>query len=113
MNPSSLPPPLSTEELQKQRDAVLEFIKGDGDGHGVPWAEKVMSPLGLLFRKSDGRSALALDKPGSELMATGRSGDHERVVLVRFSKEGPRDVEVRLRKEVLAEEKAFSEKEKL
>lgn len=89
----------------------MKFLKGDGDGHGVPWAEKVMSPLALMFRKSDGRSVLALDKPGPELKDGGRGGDYERVVLVKFSKEGPRDVEVRLRKEVLAEGRAFSEKE--
>lgn len=89
----------------------MKFLKGDGDGYGVSWAEKVMSPLALMFRKSDGRSVLALDKPGPELKESGRSGDHERVVLVKFSKEGPRDVEVRLRREALAEEKAFSDKE--
>lgn len=57
------------------------------------------------MRKSDGRSVLGLDKPGPELVGSGRGGDGERVVLVRFSKEGPRDVEVRWRKEVLEEER--------
>lgn len=90
----------------------MKFLRDDGDGHGVPWAEKVMSPMALMFRKSDGRSVLALNKPGPELEGGGRSGDHQRVVLVRFGKEGPRDVEVRLRKEVLAEEKEFSEEGK-
>jgi hypothetical protein len=97
----------STEELQSQRDDVMEFLKGDGDGKGVKWADKCMSPQGLMFRKKDGRSVLALDKPGPELAGSGRSGDFERVVLVKFSKEGPRNVEVRLRSEVLAEEKAL------
>jgi hypothetical protein len=101
---------LSTEELQKQRDGVVEFLKGDGDGKGVKWADKVMSPMGLMFRKKDGRSVLGLDKPGPELAGSGRSGDFERVVLVKFSKEGPRDVEVRLRSEVLAEERALGDK---
>jgi hypothetical protein len=97
---------LSADELQKQRDSVVEFLKGDGDGKGVLWADKVMSPVGLLMRKSDGRSVLALDKPGPELKDSGRRGDEKRVVLVKFSKEGPRDVEVRLRQDILEEEKA-------
>ena len=99
------PSPLSTQELQKQRDAALDFLQGDGDGKGVKWADKIMSPVGLLMRKSDGRSVLSLEKPGPELEGSGRAGDVERVVLVRFSKEGPRNVEVRARKEVLDEEK--------
>jgi len=68
-----------------------------------------MSPIGLLMRKSDGRSVLALDKPGPELKGSGRGGDEGRVVLVRFRKEGPRDVEVRGRGEVLAEEREVGE----
>jgi hypothetical protein len=105
--------PLSTEELQAQRDAVLEFLKGDGDGKGVKWADKVMSPVGLLMRKSDGRSVLGLDKPGPELKESGRRGDEKRVVLVKFSMEGPRNVEVRLRKDILEEEKASGKDAKL
>jgi hypothetical protein len=104
LTPSSSP--LSTEELQAQRNKVLEFLKGDGgDGRGVPWADKVMSPIGILMRKSDGRSVLGLENPGPELRNSGRGGDEKRVVLVKFSKEGPRNVEVRERKDVLAEEK--------
>lgn len=100
----------SQSQLQSQRDAVLEFLKGDGgDGKGIKWADKVMSPIGLLMRKSDGRSVLALDKPGPELKGSGRGGDEGRVVLVRFRKEGPRDVEVRGRGEVLAEEREVGE----
>ena len=104
---------LSTEELQKQRDGVREFLKGDGDGKGVLWADKVMSPVGLLMRKSDGRSVLAIDRPGPELKDSGRRGDEKRVVLVKFSKEGPRNVEVRLRKDVLEEEKVAVDSSKL
>jgi hypothetical protein len=104
---------LSTEGLKRQRNRVLEFLKGDGDGKGVKWADKVMSPVGLLMRKSDGRSVLALDKPGPELKDSGRTGDEKRVVLVKFSKEGPRNVEVRLRKDILDEEKAVAKDIKL
>ncbi|KAG4436048.1 hypothetical protein IFR05_008480 [Cadophora sp. M221] len=103
---SSSSSPLSTTELQKQRDNVLEFLKGDGgDEKGIKWADKVMSPMGIMMRKSDGRSVLGLDRPGPELKESGRRGDEKRVVLVKFGKEGPRNVEVRERREVLAEEK--------
>lgn len=61
------------------------------------------------MRKSDGRSVLGLDKPGPELKGSGRGGDESRVVLVKFRKEGPRDVEVRGRAEVLREEREGGE----
>jgi hypothetical protein len=113
-----LPPPtphhpLSTEELQKQRDAVTAFLQSSNSPSSVPWSQKVMSPKSLFFRKSDGRSVLALDEPGQELEESGRGGDPDRVVLVRFSKEGPRDVEVRWRRDVLEEERKWKEKEEL
>ncbi|KAH8592132.1 hypothetical protein B0O99DRAFT_630532 [Bisporella sp. PMI_857] len=100
---------LSSAELQKQRDAVLEFLQGDGDGKGVKWGDKVMSPTGIMLRKSDGKVVLGLEKPGPELKDSGRSGDESRVVLVKFKKEGPRDLEVRWRKEVLDEERSSKE----
>ncbi|PVH75260.1 hypothetical protein DL98DRAFT_466635 [Cadophora sp. DSE1049] len=107
MSPLSTP---SLEALQQQRNAVLEFLKDDGgDGKGITWADKVMSPIGLLMRKSDGRSVLGLDKPGPELKGSVRGGDEGRVVLVKFRKEGPRDVEVRGRGEVLSEEREGAE----
>jgi hypothetical protein len=102
----------TTEELQRQRDAVMAFLQTSDSASSVLWSHKVMSPSGLFMRKSDGRSVLALDKPGQELDGSGRSGDPERVVLVRFSKEGPRDVDVRWRREVLEEERAWKEKER-
>lgn len=93
-------------ELQAQREKVLEFLQGDGDGKGVKWADKVISPIGITMRKSDGKSVLALDKPGPELKDSTRRGDEKRVALVKFGKEGPRSVEIRLKSEVLEEEKA-------
>jgi hypothetical protein len=111
LTPSSSKSPPSREELQGQRDRVLDFLTGDGgDGKGVKWGEKVMSPIGILMRKSDGRSVLGLEKPGPELKDSGRGGDEKRVVLVKFSREGPRDVEVRERVEVLREEKEAAAK---
>ncbi|KAI0881560.1 uncharacterized protein GGS22DRAFT_192195 [Annulohypoxylon maeteangense] len=71
----------------------------------IPWADKVISPNMLGVRKSDKRAILGLDKPGPELTGTDRGGDWERVVLVKFAKHVARDVEVRNREEVLAEER--------
>jgi hypothetical protein len=88
-------------------------LNGDGDGKGVKWANKVMSPVAILLRESDSRAVLALDKPGPELKDSGRRGDEKRVVLVKFSKEGPRNVEVRLKKDVLDEERAATSDAKL
>jgi hypothetical protein len=110
----SAPPPYQAptpEELQKQRDAVLAFLQSPSSPSSAPWSDRVMSPVGLFMRKSDGRSVLALDKPGLELEGSGRGGDPERVVLVRFSKAGPRDVDVRWRREALEEERAWKERE--
>lgn len=92
--------PLSREELRAQRKALQAFLK-EGD---PPWGDKVMSPI-VAMRSKDGRSILGLDKPGVELQGSERRGDAERVVLVDFKKEGPRNVEVRWRKEVMEEER--------
>ncbi|KAB5549605.1 NUDIX domain-containing protein [Coniochaeta sp. 2T2.1] len=71
----------------------------------VPWAEKVISPTALFTLPGDGRLVLGLDKPGPELVQSGRAGDPDRVVLVDFKKEGPRRVEVRTREEVLRQKR--------
>lgn len=90
--------PRTKEILQQQRDKLKEFIYSSDP----PWPEKVMSPIQQKMHH-DGRSVLALDKPGKELEGTGRGGDKERVVLVEFTKGGPRRVEVAWRKDVLGE----------
>ncbi|CAJ2500408.1 Uu.00g032610.m01.CDS01 [Anthostomella pinea] len=72
----------------------------------IPWGEKVISPVTLGMRQSDQRAILGLDKPGPELRGSARGGDWERVVLVKFGKGVVKDVEVRDRQEVLAEERA-------
>lgn len=110
-----------------QRRALVEFVRRTpttADGGAVeggkalhpsaliPWSDKVMSPHTLFIRDSDDRIVLGIDKPGPELKGTGAGGDFERVVLVKFAKGGPRDVEVRGREEVLREEKALKEKTK-
>lgn len=73
---------------------------------GISWADKVINPYVILHRDKDDREVMALDKPGPELEEVGdRGGDWERVVLTRFGKGGPSSVEVRMREEVLKEER--------
>lgn len=110
-----------------QRRALVDFVRrtptgGEAAGEGdkgrlhpsalIPWSEKVMSPHTLFIRDSDDRIVLGIDKPGPELKGSGAGGDYERVVLVKFAKGGPRDVEVRGREDVLREEKALKERAK-
>ncbi|KAL7620762.1 hypothetical protein AAE478_009760 [Parahypoxylon ruwenzoriense] len=78
----------------------------------VPWADKAISPTALGIRQSDRRVILGLDKPGPELKGTDRGGDWERVVLVKFAKGVARDVEIRGREEVLAEEREYEKRAK-
>jgi hypothetical protein len=87
---------------EERRERLRGFIRSDGTPR---WGDKYISPMGLSFGRSDGRAVLALDKPGPELEGTGLRGDDQRVVLVKFKKEGPRDVEVRWRRDVLEEER--------
>lgn len=117
----------TTSEYQTERDALMDFLsrtpttRADGSQGqvikqhftaSIPWAEKVMSPTVLFLRRVDKRVVLGLDKPGPELKGTKRGGDWDRVVLVNFRKEGPRDVEVRWREDVLREEREPELKEK-
>lgn len=77
----------------------------------IPWTDKTMSPEVLFVRRSDGRLVLGIDKPAAELRGTGRGGDFERVVLARFGKQGPTEVEVRNREDVLREEREAEARE--
>ncbi|KAI8205919.1 Structure-specific endonuclease subunit SLX4 [Colletotrichum sp. SAR 10_77] len=103
------------EHFAAQREQLKEFLKRIPTAESeaarkqptseIPWADKVMSPHNLFIREEDNRVVLGIDKPGPELKGSGRGGDWERVVLVKFTREGPRKVEVRGREEVLKEEK--------
>ncbi|KAH0847804.1 hypothetical protein AYO21_04010 [Fonsecaea monophora] len=90
----------SEEDILRKRAILKRRIETEGTP--VPWKDKFISPIGMSFGE-DGRSVLALDKPGPELKASTLKGDDEYVVLVKFNREGPRDVEIGLRKEVLRE----------
>jgi hypothetical protein len=93
-------------ELASQRERLMGFVKGGA----VPWTEKCISPTFLLRTEGDGRSVLALDKPGPELEGSARVGEEERVVLVEFGKEGPRDLEVAWRKDVFRQQRLAKQK---
>jgi len=91
----------SHAELSKQREQVREFVHS-GD---PPFTEMVISPMALLWKNADGRAAMGLDKPAAEVKGLGKRGDSERVILVEFSKGGPRRLEVVSKKELFREER--------
>ncbi|KAL2426950.1 hypothetical protein ABEF95_002775 [Exophiala dermatitidis] len=97
----------SHDEILAKRHRLRHLIENEGSP--VPWKDKFISPIGLQFGREDGRSVLALDKPGPELKASNLKGDSDYVVLVKFSKEGPRQVEVALKKDVLQKERLLKE----
>jgi 8-oxo-dGTP pyrophosphatase MutT (NUDIX family) len=97
------------EEVIRKREELRRVIELEGS---PPWRDKFISPIGLQFGREDKRAVLALDKPGPELKDSGLKGDSERVVLVRFAKEGPRDVEVAWKKDVLEEQRRLDAKGK-
>lgn len=89
------------EERSARREALHHFMTTDKSP--VPWTEKVISPIPGPAKWKDGRQILALDKQGPELKDAELKGDTSRFVLVKFSKEGPREVSVIDRKEAEAE----------
>ena len=108
--PENVPNLTDVKELARQREKLMEFIELGNP----PWTEKCISPIAMLWKISDGRAALSLDKPGLELEGSERKGDDERVVIVQFGKEGPRRLEVEWKKDVLEQERRSKEpKEKL
>lgn len=92
---------VSTAELQKQRDEVVEFLeKLPQEGHDqVPWAKKIISPT-VEKTSKDGRSILLLDTSGPELNYT-KQGDTGRFVLMSMGKGSTgRKIEIRTRNEL-------------
>ena len=84
----------------------MDFVKSGSP----PWTDKCISPTSLMWKQTDGRVVLGLDKPGPELANSQRKGDVDRVVLVDFRKEGPRRVEVAWRTDVFKDERQSFEK---
>lgn len=100
----------SVSELERQRDGLVDFIKNPEEKPS--WAQKCISPQVLFTRKAEGLSVLSLAKPGPEA-GSDRAGVHNKVILVNFSGEGPRNAEVRDKREILEEERHRQSKEKL
>ena len=99
LSPENIPNVLNVEQLEQQRTLVKDFVKS---GH-PSWMEKCISPTALGNSLPDGRVALGLNHPGVELDGSDRKGDDERVVLAKFKKEGPRELEVAWKKDVFKE----------
>jgi 8-oxo-dGTP pyrophosphatase MutT (NUDIX family) len=106
----------SKEEIEARREALRRFVECDGN---PPWRDKYISPLSLLGggggggsgTMRDGRTVLAIDQPGLELEGSGLRGDEERVIFVKFRKEGPREVDVGWRREVEEDQRRRREEE--
>ncbi|PYH92451.1 NUDIX family hydrolase [Aspergillus ellipticus CBS 707.79] len=88
----------SVEDMEKRRTELMQFVHTGQP----PWTEKCICPK-MLKMSADGRTVLALDHPGPELNESGRAGDSERVVLVRFKKGTSQDVDVKWKKDVFEE----------
>ncbi|KUL87198.1 hypothetical protein ZTR_05636 [Talaromyces verruculosus] len=88
-------------EKQARRKELLDFVYSGNP----PWTDKFVCPRSLQLL-DDQRAVLALDHPGPELDSSGKKGDDERVILVKFGKDGPRNVDVRWKRDVLREEKS-------
>ncbi|KAF2119748.1 hypothetical protein BDV96DRAFT_596432 [Lophiotrema nucula] len=116
-SPSSPIP--SSSELQAERDALVNFLNAPRTSANEPevsFAEAVISPIVLGKgeygeKDQDGvgtgvdkhTAVLVLDYPGKEVekQGQGRRGLREWVVTTRFKGEGPRDVDVRKRDDIL------------
>ena len=118
-SPSSPTP--GTAELALEREKLMDFLSKPRTYNGRPevsFAEACISPIvlgkGEYGEKSqDGiggvdkhTAVLVLDRPGTEVEAQGqgRRGIREWVVTTKFKGEGPRDVDVRRREDVLGKE---------
>lgn len=111
----------SEDVLRAQRDALLGFLRATPTAthpkalrhatSNIPWGDKVISPVTALVRRQDGRAVLSLERPGPELAGSGRGGDWQRVVLVRFARGSATEVEVRDREEIFEEEREWERRE--
>ncbi|KAG7007013.1 hypothetical protein G7Y79_00012g033490 [Physcia stellaris] len=97
----------STQVLQSQRDALMDFINRTEEGESS-WAEKSISPK-PLFKQGE-RMVFSLDEPGPELEGTGRKGDGKRMITWIVKEGRPQSLEVRWRADVERERKEAQER---
>jgi hypothetical protein len=89
---------VSPGALEYRRRALLNFVYS-----GNPqWTEKYISPNPIKVLP-DKRIMLELDKPGPELRGSGKEGVKDMVIVARFKSDGPQEVEVRWRKDIIAD----------
>lgn len=93
-----VPSARTPETLEQQRKQLKQFLKRGGN---PPWGEVCISPQALIGQLGNGKVVLSLEHPGLDLEKHGRKGVKDFVVLVKFSKEGPREVEIKTRKEIM------------
>ena len=86
----------SMEEMKRRRLELLGFVHSGSP----PWTQKCI-PVRTIKVLPDKRQVLALDNSGLEMQEFDKRGEMEMVILVRFEKEGPRDVEVRWKKDII------------
>lgn len=119
-SPSSPTP--SPSQLALERENLMAFLRRPRTYDGVPevpFSEACISPV-VLGKGQYGQNnqdgvggvdkhtaVLVLDQPGREVDAQGlgRKGIKEWVVTTKFKKEGPRDVDIRRREDVLGTSK--------
>ncbi|CRG88104.1 40S ribosomal protein S21 [Talaromyces islandicus] len=90
-------------ERQRRRAELLEFIHAGSP----PWTDMYICPRSIKLL-ADKRAVLSLDHPGPELQGSGKKGESDRVILVKFGKDGPRHVELGFKKDILREKKPES-----
>jgi hypothetical protein len=99
-------PQWTFDELVQQRKELMKFLNDTDEK--PPWRDKVISPY-MLKSGRDGRTVLALDRAGRDIPIKGQSGDPNKLVLVSFKKEGPRNVEVVSKERFLLQERGHNE----
>ncbi|RMZ74714.1 hypothetical protein DV737_g5809, partial [Chaetothyriales sp. CBS 132003] len=93
----------SAVDIIARRRRLYDFITTDQTP--VPWTHKYISPLATSSPlDGDDRLVLRLNQPGPELEGSGLVGDDSHVVLTKFKREGPRELEVKLRADVFPDE---------
>jgi hypothetical protein len=88
-------------ERQRRRAELLEFVHAGSP----PWTDMFICPRSMKLL-ADKRAVLSLDHPGPELQGSGKKGEPDRVILVKFGKDGPRQLEVGFKKDILRENSA-------